>query len=424
MSQVLVAAAGAAWEAPLLPALSRSSAPVRLARRCVDLPDLAAAAAAGRGALALVSATLAGVDRESVELLRSYDVRVLVVAPDSDVAPWDRLGADVVVSQRQACDVDALLHCLASLAARTDASPPAPPPVAASAPEESVGDAALLAVWGPAGAPGRSTVALGIATASAASGLSTLLIDADVYGGATGQMLAVLDEVSGVLATARLAAAGTLDRESLAAEARTTTPNLRILTGLPRADRWPALRPAVMREILAVARRSADLVVVDCGFCVEHDEQLSYDTAAPQRNGATTTVLAQADLVVVVGSADPLGLTRLSRARGELRELLPMAVVRLVVNRVRSGVGWSADEVAATLLRAMGEVPLGFLPLDQQAVDSAWMRGCAVGEGDDRSPLALALRRLAADLVQTLGLREPPAVRSSRWRRRSPALTH
>jgi MinD-like ATPase involved in chromosome partitioning or flagellar assembly len=393
----------------------------------VDLPDLAAAAAAGRGALALISATLAGVDRESVELLRSYDVRVLVVAPDSDVAPWDRLGADAVVSPRQATDVDALLHCLASLAARTDASPPAPPPVAAPAAEESVGDAALLAVWGPAGAPGRSTVALGIATASAASGLPTLLIDADVYGGATGQMLAVLDEVSGVLATARLAAAGALDCESLAAEARTTTPNLRILTGLPRADRWPALRPAVMREILAVARRSAALVVVDCGFCVEHDEQLSYDTAAPQRNGATTTVLAQADLVVVVGSADPLGLTRLSRARSELRELLPMAVVRLVVNRVRDGVrggvGWSADEVAATLLRAMGEVPLGFLPLDQQAVDSAWMRGCAVGEGEDRSPLALALRRLAADLVQTLGLREPPAVRSSRWRRRSPALT-
>jgi MinD-like ATPase involved in chromosome partitioning or flagellar assembly len=265
-------------------------------------------------------------------------------------------------------------------------------------------------------------VALGLANATAASGLPTLLIDADVYGGATGQMLAVLDEVSGVLAVARLAGAGTLDPVSLAAEARTTTPNLRILTGLPRADRWPALRPAIVREILSVARRSAALVVVDCGFCIEHDEQLSYDTAAPQRNGATTTVLAQADCVVVVGSADPLGLTRLSRARSELRELAPAAVVRLVVNRVRGGDGWSADEVAATLLRAMGEVPLGFLPLDQQAVDSAWMRGHAVGEGDDRSPLALALRRLASDVAQTLGLQEPPAVRPSRWRR-SPALT-
>ena len=46
------------------------------------------------------------------------------------------------------------------------------------------------------------------------------LLDADPYGGAVGQHLAVLDEVSGLLAAARLANAGELDAARLAGLAR------------------------------------------------------------------------------------------------------------------------------------------------------------------------------------------------------------
>ena len=35
------------------------------------------------------------------------------------------------------------------------------------------------------------------------------------------------------------------------------------------------------------ARSLAAVTVVDCGFCLEQDEELSFDTAAPLRNGAT-----------------------------------------------------------------------------------------------------------------------------------------
>ncbi len=420
-AHVLVAAAGARWESPLLPRLAAPGSPVRLARRCVDLPDLVAAAAAGRGSLALVSSLVDGWDADVVARLAECDVATLVVAEGPvDAERSRRLGVDRVLAADVAADPRLLIQALLDAAddvATVRATPLAQPLAGDEDTTEPTTSGHVVAVWGPTGAPGRSTVALGLAAAAAGRQVSTLLVDADVYGGATGQMLAVLDEVSGVLAAVRSASAGTLDRSALGAAARSVRPGLRVLTGLPRADRWPALRPAAVRELLGVARRSAQLVVVDCGFCIEQDDELAFDTAAPRRNGATATVLEQADIVLAVGSADPLGLTRLARARGDLRELVPSATVRLVVNKLRPGLGWSRQEVSATLLRAIGEVPLSYLPYDQPAVDRAWTNGQAVGEEVASSPLATAVDELAGALGLELGLDVAPSTGSRRARR-------
>ena len=434
---VLVAAGGAAWESALLPLLTRPGAPVRLARRCVAVPDLLAAAAAGRAGLAVVSDQLAGWDVDAVGRLSASGVAALVVVErDTDAERSRRLGVDALVPAAHAAGPHAIVDRLVTLAARTvadaglqvdghqdtrlrdtglrDTGP---------APTETPGrqhKAGVVAVWGPTGAPGRSTVALGVAAAAAGRGIPALLVDADVYGGATAPMLAVLDEVSGVLAAARAASAGDLDLPTLAGAARVVAPSLRVLTGLPRPDRWTALRPPAVREMLAVARRGGGMVVVDCGFCLEQDEELAFDSAAPRRNGATTTILETADVVLVVGSADPLGLSRLARARIDLRELVPTAAVRLVVNRVRTGLGWSRDEVASTLLQAIGEVPLGFLPLDQEAVDRAWMAGRTLREAAARSALTSALDTLAHAVAIELGLAVPAGHRATRGTRRRP----
>ena len=91
-----------------------------------------------------------------------------------------------------------------------------------------------------------------------------------------------------------------------------------MLTGIARADRWHELRPAALESVLALSRRLADWTVVDCGFCLEQDEELSFDTAAPRRNGATLEVLARADTVLAVATADSIGLQRLIRGLIEL----------------------------------------------------------------------------------------------------------
>lgn len=405
--RLLLAAGGATWESRLLPVLARPTAPVLLARRCVDVPDLVAGAAAGQGTVAAVAADLPGLDTDVLARLAESGVgTVLVAAPGPETDRVAGLGAGAVVDGTDPVRLLAVAAEVVAGAARPRAADR--PEVDAVLPEP-VGLGPVVAVWGPAGAPGRSTLALGLAAAAAADGTETLLVDVDVYGGATGQMLAVLDEVSGVLAAARAAATGTLDRTALAEAARRVGPRLRVLTGLPRADRWPALRPAALRQVLGRCREESRLVLVDCGFSVEQDEELSYDTAAPLRNGATRTALEEADLVVVVGSADPLGLARLARARDDVRAVVPGAPVRLVVNRVRPGLGWSRDDVARTLLQAVGEVPLGYLPLDQAAVDACWVHGRTLVEAAPGAPLTRAVAGLAATLSAELGLPAGPS---------------
>ena len=44
----------------------------------------------------------------------------------------------------------------------------------------------------------------------------------------------------------------------------------------PKAERWPELRGAALERVLEVARSLAEVVVVDVGFCLEDDEELSY----------------------------------------------------------------------------------------------------------------------------------------------------
>jgi len=92
-------------------------------------------------------------------------------------------------------------------------------------------------VWGPNGAPARTTVALNLASELAFLGQTTVLVGADTYGGCIAQALFLLDEAPG-LATAtgrQTRAAWTLAPSArLAPE---VWPGPRVLTGLPKAER-------------------------------------------------------------------------------------------------------------------------------------------------------------------------------------------
>jgi MinD-like ATPase involved in chromosome partitioning or flagellar assembly len=259
----------------------------------------------------------------------------------------------------------------------------------------------LVAVWGPTGAPGRTTVAVTLAAELAGAGVPTLLADADVYGGVVGQLLGLLDEAPGLAAAARLANQGRLDLPALARLAPVVAPRLRVLTGVSRAARWPELRPVALEQVWALSRALAEVTVVDCGFCLEQDEELAYDTAAPRRNGATLRTLELADTVLAVGAADPVGVQRLVRGLAELREAVPGAAVRVVLNRVRrTAVGAGArEQLTAALERHAGVTDVVLVPEDRQSVDSAVLHGRVLAEVARGSPARLALAGLAAALL-------------------------
>ncbi|HET6826792.1 MAG TPA: regulator, partial [Amnibacterium sp.] len=68
----------------------------------------------------------------------------------------------------------------------------------------------ITAVWGPIGAPGRTTTAIALAAELAATGLRVALVDADTVGAAVAPALGLFDEAPGLAAACRLAAAGAL----------------------------------------------------------------------------------------------------------------------------------------------------------------------------------------------------------------------
>ncbi|WP_456847248.1 AAA family ATPase [Cellulomonas sp. P5_C6] len=411
---VLCAVQGPA-ESIIVQAVERTGGRLSVTRRCADLTELLAAAEAGLGRLAVVSGDLDLLDREAVELLHRSGVRVVGIG---DAArPWlgerlAALGADVVaVAPHDDDSAQAMLRdALAVLGSAPDDGTPAP----AFPDEQTVRRPAcglVVAVWGPTGAPGRTTVAVNLAAELAAAGRRTLLVDADTYGGCVAQVVGMLDEAPGLAAAARAAGQGTLDLTTLARLTPTIASDLRVLSGISRADRWPELPSSSLDAVWSVARGLAQWTVVDCGFCLEQDEVLSYDTRAPRRNAATLSALEAADVVVVVGAADPVGIQRLVRGLGELSDLGLGGTRLVLVNRVRATVAGPkpAEAVGRALARYAGVTDALLVPEDRAAVDTALLEARTLREVAPGSPVRRALAGVAAR-VDALLVGEPARV--------------
>ncbi|MBF4764209.1 hypothetical protein ISU07_13830 [Nocardioides islandensis] len=393
MVVLLVLASGAAWESAALARLEREPGLVVL-RRCVDVADLLAAASSGQADVAVVALEAPGLDLDAVDHLRRFQVRPVAVVPDGPgeqhALRAARLGITQVVPDH---DLEALPVALRASEPAADEDTVVPDPLEPERPAPG-GAGRVVAVWGPAGAPGRTTVAIALAAELAARGRRTTLVDADPYGGAVAQQLGVLDEVSGLLSAARLAGTGALEARFGTVQ-RAMGEHLTVVTGLPRADRWVEVRRGVMEHLLEVAAAHGD-VVVDTGFSLEADPAADLGARAP-RNQLTIAAVAEADEVVVVGSADPVGLSRLARALVDVRDVTSRAPVRVVVNRMRPSLGWSEKDITGMVEGFTRLSGLHFLPDDRPTVDRALVAGRTLAEVGD-SPL----RRALSDVVDAL----------------------
>ncbi|WP_298460340.1 hypothetical protein [uncultured Cellulomonas sp.] len=451
-------------ESSVVTALEGAGGRISVTRRCADLAELLGAAAAGLGRVALVPDDLPLLDREAVVLLRESGVRVVALV-DGGPRATERmlaLGAEVVVDAgAPVADVVATVLSLAdpgpgpgtagvrAVGVAGALPDPAGAPAASDAGsgdvpvgDSTVGDGAApdggaegppvppgrtVAVWGPTGAPGRTTVAVNLAAELAAlpapgvagGAPGALLVDADTYGGTVAQVVGLLDEAPGIAAAARAAGQGVLDVTALARLTPVVEPGLRVLTGISRADRWPELPASSLDLVWETARGLAQWVVVDCGFCLEQDEVLSYDTHAPRRNAATLSALAAADVVVVVGGGDAVGMQRLVRGLSELADSGVAALARrvVVVNRVRASAAGRRPEHAVrdALARYAGVDDPHLVPDDGPAVDAALLRGATLREASPRSPAQASIAALAARVagVQAHPPRARRALRST-----------
>jgi hypothetical protein len=190
-----------------------------------------------------------------------------------------------------------------------------------------------------------------------------------------------------------------------------------VLTGIGRPSRWPELSADRVVATVRQCRSWVDYTVLDTGFSLENDEEISSDLFAPRRNAATISALREADQVVAVGSADPVGLSRFLRAHVDLVEMVEADRITVAMNKIRaSAIGLNpSGQVAQTLQRFGGIVSPALLPHDQPALDAAILSGKTLLDVAGKSATRVAIGQLVASRL--LPARQPEArVRRGRSR--------
>jgi len=298
--------------------------------KAVSVEEVRVRLRAGRGFSALlIDDTVAGLDRDLVELAKEAGCAVVVVDSGRSPRRWGELGASALLpSEFSRSDLHQVLAQVAAPILRSQ--PDRASALAATTPSGYRG--ALVAITG-AGGVGRSTVAIAIAQGLAADPryletvcLADLALDAD-----QAMLHGARDVVPGVVELAEAHRSGTPSIDDVRALTwRVSERGYRLLLGLRRHRDWTAVRPRAFSAGLDGLRRGFRAVVADVDADLE-GEETSGSLDVEERNAMARVTTATADLVVVVGQPGMKGLHGLLRTTRELlehgvegRRLLPL----------------------------------------------------------------------------------------------------
>ncbi len=257
----------------------------------------------------------------------------------------------------------------------------------------------IIAVWGTHGAPGRSTLALALAAYLNEQG-STILVDCDINAPAQVQLLGLPEDSSGLASAARLATHGELDSTRLVQTLLSAKADLQVLTGLGRSGRWRELPVASMNKVWEVCRHTAEYTVVDLSGGLE-EERVEDFAMEPDHDAVAAALLEQADLTLIVGAADPVGIRRLIQLLNSNRQAVG-GRSQVVVNRVRSSTAGADPNTAigSVLTRYTSASDIVYVPADYRLFDKALMQAQPVAVVESRSAAAKSIAKLAK-LVMT-----------------------
>lgn len=403
--------------------LARHRGQVDVVRRCADMAEARGYAGAGIAHVIVMSSDFPGFDRHAVEAFTTHGVALVVLNDPLDQYSSQRLTALGVRHFLAYSQVSDGLIPLMTEAHNAPAGEADNLPIEWTSSRENhdlslappATQGRLITVWGTHGAPGRSTLTTNIAYGLAhrdqlgrrrskkkqlptESSASAIIVDADTQAPSITQTLGLLDEASGLAQACRAAGQGLLTASALTRYLAGITPQLGVLTGLARASRWPELSASNLETVLTTARHCAQWTVVDVAPDIDEDDFAAFDPRGPRRNAATTTTLAQSDLIVVVGTGDPVGTTRMVRALETITNHPDLAhVPRLVVvNKVRDTTAGSSTPraIRLALSRFTRELPPVLLPDAPTTVDRSLMNGRAVLEEAPVSAIGKELTQL------------------------------
>ncbi|NCY15454.1 MAG: hypothetical protein EBX39_01575 [Actinobacteria bacterium] len=315
--------------------------------RCISIDEVRARLGSlQRFSAVLLDENCIGVDRDLLGSATDLGCASIVITTGIARRDWLALGADATLDA--ALDREGLLSTLRSIAA------PITPPMDAGAVVELHSEtprstAPLLAVTG-SGGTGTTVIALALAQSLPDCALIDAALDASLA-------LAVGDVeiIPGLqeLVDAHRTGAPTADelRQGLH---RCPRHGFSLLPGLRRHRDWTALRPHAIDAMLSSLRRAYPTVVADIDADVEGEPDTgSFDIA--DRNALARRITSAADVVVITGRPDLLGLSRMVSTIGNLLAfgIAPDRVIPLVMRSSRCT--FTTNEIRRSITKLLTE---------------------------------------------------------------------
>lgn len=371
MSSIVFAAGGLAQESAYVAAAS--TAGLHVVRRPLDAADLLAAAAADPSVAIVFAVDVPRLTADLVRRLCADDRLVIGLAPEAAHERLRSWGVRTVITAHQP---EATMHAIAAEVVAQSSGVRSPQIPVGVIPDDGK-RGRVIAVWGPHGAPGRTTTAIALAHALQSLGLRTCLVDADTHAPSVALFLGVLDEASGLVVACRQAELGSLQPSSVRSCCRDVGNGLAVLTGIPDSARWPDVRQQPLERVWGALRQAFDVVVIDVGASAEIVSAVATPGGstmlATSRDTAALTALDVADVVVAVGRSSTIGVARLLQGLGRLGDATTAPLLAVLTahraadakqarRAVRQATGLDcltlvADERALERARRLGRVP-------------------------------------------------------------------
>ncbi len=371
-----------------------------IAGRCLDGPSLVKQAIAGDVDVVLASAGLHRLTDETFIAVRQVGVPMVLLAGPAEAETYDGLSY-VLPAASDGPVILAALH----EAIRRGAVVSQVAADGLSVPERAEhgyqGNGEVIALVSGKGAPGTTTVAIGLAAALSRGKRSVVLVDGDLRGGAVGPYLD-LDPRRGLSGLG----AGPSDRAEHVLDELQDGPGFSILTGIERPEARERLAAERVAGAVSALQERFDVVLIDGG------ETLSGVTSA-----VGAAFLRSAERIVLVTTADLLGLWN---ARASLRFVteslgVPPEATSAVVNRRTGRDQYGPHEVE----RALGIRVVAAIPEDPRTARRARTDQTPITAAGGKAAHALAelASRLAGagDVESQSTAEEASAPR--RWRR-------
>lgn len=250
----------------------------------------------------------------------------------------------------------------------------------------------ILAVWGPHGSPGKSTVALNLAF-ELASHKRTLLVDLDLESPNLTLLLGVTEPSVGITGVARLIRQGRLNLEQLlrlSVNIKQRNLRLSLLPGLANPNRWPEITEETVSGLLAIAKYEFDVIIFDLSSSLE--ENLYQTSNSSTRNGATRKALQLATQTITVLKDSKVSLQNYVNQFLELQTLNSSRLV--VVNQ------HGVSKLERALRELTKETVFHKIPNDLPSLELSEAQGLPLALSRRKSPARNAILSLANRLLE------------------------